>query len=129
MVVVVVVLVVLVVACEGGGSEKQSRDRKQRRVRLWRDEVRQSCERQACRNPGTKTSGGGGIRSMDMCCGWVLSKLSGATQQSQDSSVITGQRLRSRARPSITIASWRSRARERPRNLLRHTTTTRCVSI
>ncbi|CAM9556421.1 unnamed protein product [Ectocarpus sp. 8 AP-2014] len=86
-------VVVVVVVCEGGGSENRSRDNKQRRVRIWRDEVQQSCERQACRNPsGTTTNGGGGMRSMDMCSGWVLFRLSGAMQQSQDSSIITGQR-------------------------------------
>ncbi|CAN0565148.1 unnamed protein product [Ectocarpus sp. 12 AP-2014] len=122
-------VVVVVVVCEGGGSENRSRGNKHRRVRIWRDDVQQSCERQTCRNPsGTTTNGGGGMRSMDMCSGWVLSRLSGATQQSQDSSIITGQRLRSRARPSTTIASWRSQARRRPSNLFRDTTTTRCVS-
>ncbi|CAN0586346.1 unnamed protein product, partial [Ectocarpus sp. 12 AP-2014] len=82
-------VVVVVVVCEGGGSENRSRGNKHRRVRIWRDDVQQSCERQTCRNPsGTTTNGGGGMRSMDMCSGWVLSRLSGATQQSQDSSII-----------------------------------------
>ncbi|CAM9606342.1 unnamed protein product [Ectocarpus sp. 4 AP-2014] len=122
-------LVVVVVECEEDRSENRSRDNKERRVRIWRDDVQQSCERQTCRNPsGTKTNGGGGMRSMDMCSGWVLSRLSGATQQSQDSSITTGQRLRSHARPSTPIVSWRSRARKRPSNLVRDTTTTRCVS-